>query len=171
MFHRMIRPLAVILLLGCGRAELQGPPQQEPARSPPPPAACVVDSPASGTGSWQCETVRALEVVSVKVTNADGSEPWSSGQPQVSSLLRNSTGQFLNYPGVQVSASLSALRPRFARDSLYGLGGCGEVQLSIQFNGAVPSGTPVTFTAFPVHINGDECPLTHPPASVTVTAP
>ena len=163
--------LAVLLLLGCGRGALQGPPAVEDAiAEPPEPPACVVVNDFN-TSRWACETVSALEVVSLKVINGDGTSPWSSGPPYVRALMRNTTGQFLNYPGVQIGASEAALLPRFARDSLYGMSGCQQVELGMGFGGTVQSGTEVTFTATPAYINDDVCPLSSAPVSVTVTAP
>lgn len=169
----LVLPLVALaaLLLSCGRAELQGPPAEALAREPAPIAPVCVPAPGSEPSRWQCETVSALELMSVKVTNADGTEPWTFGAPSVRAVMRNTTGQFLNYPGVQVAASTPALQPSHPRDSLYGLGGCGDAELGVTFTGTVPSGTPVTFTAIPAHINGDECPLAYPPLSVTVAAP
>lgn len=160
--------LAALVSLSCGRGELQGPPADVLAREPIAPG-CV---PAPEAASrWQCETVSALEISSLRVTNADGTEPWSGGPPNVRAVLRNTTPQFLNYPGVQVAISPPALQPSTGRHSLYGLGGCGEAELGMTFHGTLPSGTAVTFTASPAHINGDGCPLAYPPLSVTVTAP
>jgi hypothetical protein len=163
--------LAALVSLSCGWAELTEPPADELAPGPQPIAPACVPAPQGEASRWQCETVSALEIVSVKVTNAGGTGPWTLGAPSVRAVMRNTTGRFLNYPGVQVAASTPALQPSFPRDSLYGLSGCGDAELRMTFNGTVPSGTPVTFTAIPVHINGDECPLGYPPLSVTVTAP
>lgn len=41
----------------------------------------------------------------------------------------------------------------------------------MHFRGTIAPGTAVTFTAIPVHLNGDACPLSYPAASVTVAAP
>lgn len=163
--------LAALALLSCGRAELTEPPADVLAPEPEPIAPVCRPAPETDTSRWECETVSALEIMSVKVTNADGTEPWSFGAPAVRAVMRNTTGQFLNYPGVQVAASTPALQPSYPRDSLYGLSGCGDAELGMTFTGAVPSGTAVTFTAIPAHINGDECPLAYPPLSVTVAAP
>ena len=163
--------LLALVLAACGRAAPFEPVvEQPPAPLPPPTPKCVAE-PELASSRWQCETVGALEIVSVKVTNADGSSPWTTGQPRVSAVLRNVTGQFLNYPGLQVAASAAALQPAYARESLYGMGPCTEAELSMQFNGSAPKGTEVTFTAIPAHINGDECVLTRPPVKLTVTAP
>lgn len=155
--------LLALLFVGCGRAELQAPPAEVVAEPPAVAPACVETEDFTQT-RWECGTVSALEVVSVSVT-------WTGGQPTARAVMRNTTGEFLNYPGVQIDVSEPALRPSHARDALYGLGGCDEAELGMGFSGAVPSGTAVTFTAKPVHINGDDCPLSYPPVSVTVTAP
>jgi hypothetical protein len=132
----------------------------------------VVNDDFSNT-RWACDTVSALEIVSVTVSNADGSSPWTHGQPVAKAVLRNTTGQFLNYPGVQFEVSWPSLAtPRSSSDALYGLGGCGEAELGMGFGGLpLPSGAPITFTAKPMHINGDDCPLSFPAVSVTVTSP
>ena len=153
----------LLLFVACGRAELQEPPaevvQQPPAVAP----ACVATD-GFEDAAWECRTVSALEILAVTVT-------WNSGQPTASAVMRNTTGVWLNYPGVQIDATEPALQPTHAREALYAMGGCDEAELGMGFSGSVPSGTAVTFTAKPVHINGDECPLSYPPVSVTVTAP
>jgi len=115
---------------------------------------------------------RALEIVSLVVTNSDGTAPWSSGQPVVRAVMRNTTGHFLNYPGVHLGVSIPGLEPTFKRNFLYGIDGCGdaEMEMGMGFTDTVPSGTEITFTAHPAYINGDECPLSSPPVSVTATA-
>jgi hypothetical protein len=174
--------LAVLFLAGCGPVLFvpvteeptppgaQTPAPEDPVALPPPARKCV-ESQDPGSYVWECDTVSALEIVSLKVTNADGSAPWSVGQPRVTGLMRNLTGMFLNYPSLQIAASAPSLKPSFGRDSLYGMNACGEAELSMQFTGSIPSGTPVTFTAFPAHINGDACVLARPPVTLTVTAP
>lgn len=169
--------LLSLLLLGCGRGELQAPPAlveeqaETPAAQPVAPA-CVASEDFTHS-RWECGTVSALQLVTVTVTNSDGTSPWTQGQPQVKAVLRNTTGEFLNYPGVQLAVSWPSLAtPRTTSDALYGLGGCGEAELGMSFGALpLPSGAPVTFTARPVHINGDDCPLSFPEVSVTVTSP
>lgn len=170
--------LLLLAVLGCGRGELQGSPAVEAAPVAPEPLAPQPVRPACvpttdfQDSRWACDTVSALEVVSLEVINADGSAPWSGGAPYVRTWLRNTTGQFLNYPGVAISASTSDLSPRYLSDARYGMSGCQEAELGMGFSGAVPSGTQVTFTARPAHINGGaECALSFPPLSVSVTAP
>lgn len=163
--------LLTLFLLGCGRAELQGPPAtvDDPAPQPVAPACVVSDDLTHSRAA--CDTVSALEILSVRVTNDDGTSPWTHGQPVAKAVMRNTTGQFLNYPGVQIDVSAPSLAPRFTSDTLYGLGPCGEAELGMSFSGAVPSLAPVTFTAKPVHIGGNDCPLSFPAVSVTVTSP
>ena len=171
--HMTPRRLAciVLLLVSCGRGALEGPRGVEgPAPVAPAPGlpGCVADR--AETSLWACETVSALEIVSLAVSNDDGSTPWSGGRPLVSAVMRNTSGKFLNYPGIRVDAAPTSLQQHFASNALYGLGGCGEAQISMAFEG-MPSGTSVTFTAFPVHISSDTCPLSHPPMTLTVVAP
>ncbi len=161
--------LVSLVLLGCGRAELQGPPASEPVPAATVPACVASDD--FRTSRWACETVGALEIVSAKVQNADGTSPWTYGAPAVRAVMRNTTGDFLNYPGVQVGVSVAELQPRQSNDSLYGLSGCQEMELGMGFGGSVPRGTQVTFTVSPTYITGLECPHSYPPLSVTVTAP
>ncbi len=177
--------IAALVFGGCGRGfepvsdEPEALPIQ-PTTTPPPPATPVTLPPAApkcivdenfGHLVWECETVSALEIVSIKVTNANGSSPWTTGQPRVTAVMRNTLGTFINYPSLQVAASAPSLQPSHPRDSLYGMIGCGVTELSMQFKGAAPSGAPVTFTAIPAHINGDQCALSRPPITLTVTAP
>ena len=166
--------LLLLAVVGCGRGELQGPPAPvapEPLAPEPVRPACVPTADFQDS-RWACDTVSALEVVRLEVLNADGTSPWTGGPPYVRAWLRNTTGQFLNYPGVEVSTSTTALQSRYRNESLYGMSGCQEVELGLGFSGAVPSGASVTFTARPAHINGGaECALSFPPMSVSVTAP
>ena len=170
----MIRTmLLAVVLVGCGRAELQGPPAVETApeevTAPAAPACVVIND--FRTARSECDTVSALQVVSVKVQNHDGSSPWTYGAPVVRAVLRNTTGDFLNYPGLEVRASAPALRAPDWHDSLYGMRGCQEAELGVDFGGTVPRGKQVTFTAFPAFISGQACPFAYAPLSVTVTAP
>lgn len=64
-----------------------------------------------------------------------------------------------------------ALLLRYGSDWLYGMGGCEEARLTMPFSGTVPSGTRVTFTASPAHINGEDCAPAQPPVPLTVEAP
>lgn len=138
-----------------------------PVPLPPPVKKCVADT-GFDSSRWECETVSALQIVGLKVTNTDGSEPWTHGQPRVITVMRNVTGAWLNYPSVQV---VTSLQPGSLRESLYGMDGCGEAEMSVQFSAAAPKGTAITFTAMPAHINSDQCALAQPPVSVTVNAP
>ncbi len=86
-------------------------PETTPSQPIEPPAQrCVVDADHSKS-RWDYQAVSALEIVSLEVTNRDGSAPWTTGEPRVSAVMRNTTGQFLNYPSLQVSASEPSLTP------------------------------------------------------------
>lgn len=163
--------LVALLALGCGRSALPGE-LEVPAPAPPaaPARPACVETP-SAPSRWECETVSALEVLELRVSNLDGSAPWSAGGAQVVARVRNASGQALNYPGVQVQATGPSLAPRSEREVLYWLGACGEMELRVALEIAAAPGTPVTFTARPIHVNGDGCAPAWPLPSVTLAAP
>ncbi len=169
-----MKRLALILVLAaCGRES----PPHEPTtygedelnallpngKVPKIPGRCVPDETHSVL-VWACDTVAAMRVQTLEVTNADGTKPWTKGAPRVSAFVQNTSSHFINYPGMRFEASGLA----DVAEQRYGIFGCDTTEMIAKFATAPVSGTRVTFTAVPISLSS-VCPAKT--LSVSVIAP
>lgn len=125
---------------------------------------CVADETFSKPLVWACDTVKAMRVQSIEVTNADGTKPWTKGLPRVSAQVQNTSDQFINYPGLRFDAAGLAS----VTEQRYGIFGCDTTEMIGAFATAPASGTRVTFTAVPISLSS-VCPAVT--LSVSAIAP